>query len=142
MTFVTARERSYLAVVERTTKKKMERMNAPTLDQALEGQQRAVLDKIIQTIESNNLQFYRQAAEELLSNHDPATVVASVLKMLTKEPDTTPVRLTEEKPLPSRRDRDKKPQDRRRSQDYNRNKSYKPRTTGKRTGAKPSRTPR
>ena len=29
----------------------------------------------------------------------------SCLKMLTKEPDTTPVVLTEEKPLPSKRDR-------------------------------------
>jgi ATP-dependent RNA helicase DeaD len=143
MTFVTPREKSYLSVVERTTKRKMERMKAPTLDQALEGQQRAVVDKILQTIESNNLQYYRQAAEELLSDHDPATVVASVLKMLTKEPDNTPVRLTEEKPLPGRRDRDnKKPQDRRRGQDYNRNKNYKPRTAAKRTGGKPSRTPR
>jgi ATP-dependent RNA helicase DeaD len=142
MTFVTPREKSYLSVVERTTKRKMERMTAPTLDQALEGQQRAVVDKILQTIESNNLQYYRQAAEELLSDHDPATVVASVLKMLTKEPDNTPVRLTEEKPLPGRRDRDKKPQDRRRGQDYNRNKNYKPRTAAKRTGGKPSRTPR
>ncbi len=140
LTFVTQREKSYLSVVERTTKRKMERMNAPTLDQALEGQQRAVLDKIVQTIESNNLQFYRQAAEELLRDHDAVTVVASVLKMLTKEPDNTPVKLTEEKPLPQRRD--KKPQDRRRSQDFNRNKNYKPRTATKRTGGKPSRTPR
>jgi ATP-dependent RNA helicase DeaD len=35
--------------------------------------------------------------------------------MLTKEPDTTPVKLTEEQPLPQRRDR--KPQDRKRSSD-------------------------
>ncbi|WP_343206560.1 DEAD/DEAH box helicase [Bacillus sp. B15-48] len=142
LTFVTAREKSYLSVVERTTKKRMERMQAPTLDEALEGQQKAVLDKIVQTIESNNLQFYRQAAEELLRDHDSVTVVASVLKMLTKEPDTTPVKLTEEKPLHSRRDNNKKPQERRRSQEYNRNKNYKPRTGGKRTGGKPSRTPR
>jgi len=111
ITFVTAREQSYLQVVERTTKKRMEKMKAPTLDEALEGQQRAVVDKITQTIESNNLQYYRQAADELLRNHDAQTVVASVLKMLTKEPDMTPVKLTEEKPLPNR---NKKPQDRRR----------------------------
>ncbi|MCM3588721.1 DEAD/DEAH box helicase [Mesobacillus maritimus] len=139
LTFVTTREKSYLSVVERTTKKKMERMQAPTLDQALEGQQKAVIEKIVQTIESNNLQFYRQTAEQLLSDHDAVTVVASVLKMMTKEPDTTPVKLTEEKPLPSRRD--KKPQDRRRSQDY-RNKNYKPRTATKRTGGKPTRSSR
>jgi ATP-dependent RNA helicase DeaD len=142
LTFVTAREKSYLSVVERTTKKRMERMQAPTLDQALEGQQKAVLDKIVQTIESNNLQYYRQTAEELLRDHDATTVVASVLKMLTKEPDTTPVKLTEEKPLPNRGGRDKKPQDRRRSSDYNRNKSHKPRSATKRTGGKPTRSSR
>ena len=47
LTFITPREKSYLAVLERTTKRKMERMTAPTLDEALEGQQRAVVDKIV-----------------------------------------------------------------------------------------------
>jgi ATP-dependent RNA helicase DeaD len=111
MTFITPREKSYLAVVERTTKRKMDKMKPPTLDEALEGQQKAVLEKILQSIESNNLQFYKQAAEELLEQQDATTVVAAVLKMLTKEPDTTPVKLTEEKPLPSKRD--KRPSDRR-----------------------------
>ena len=111
ITFVTAREQSYLQVVERTTKRRMEKLKAPTLDEALEGQQKAVIDKIMATIESNNLQYYRQAADELLRNHDATTVVASVLKMLTKEPDESTVKLTEEKPLPNR---NKKPQERRR----------------------------
>lgn len=105
MTFITPREKSYLHVVEKTTRRKMERMQPPTLDEALEGQQRAAMEKIVQTIDSNNLQYYKQLADELLEEHDPSTVVAAVLKMLTKEPDTTPVVLTEEKPLPSKRDR-------------------------------------
>ncbi|CAM3621276.1 DEAD/DEAH box helicase [Cytobacillus oceanisediminis] len=110
MTFINPREKSYLHVVEKTTKRKMERMDAPTLDEALEGQQKAVMDKILQTIEENNLGSYKEAADELLAQKDASTVVQAVLKMLTKEPDTTPVKLTEEKPLPSKRDR--KPNDR------------------------------
>jgi ATP-dependent RNA helicase DeaD len=110
MTFINPREKSYLHVVERTTKKKMERMDAPTLDEALEGQQKAVMEKIMQTIEENNLESYKEAADQLLAQKDASTVVQAVLKMLTKEPDTTPVKLTEEKPLPSKRDR--KPNDR------------------------------
>ncbi|GLB60980.1 DEAD-box ATP-dependent RNA helicase CshA [Cytobacillus sp. NCCP-133] len=110
MTFINPREKSYLHVVERTTKRKMERMDAPTLDEALEGQQKAVMDKIFQTIEENNLGSYKEAADELLAQKDASAVVQAVLKMLTKEPDTTPVKLTEEKPLPSKRDR--KPNDR------------------------------
>jgi ATP-dependent RNA helicase DeaD len=123
MTLITPREKSYLHVVERTTKRKMERMDPPTLDEALEGQQKAVMEKIIQTIDSNNLKYYKQTADDLLEGHDASTVVAAVLKMLTKEPDTTPVKLTEEKPLPSKRDR--KFDDRKRSYDSN-NRNRKP----------------
>ncbi|WP_281288124.1 DEAD/DEAH box helicase [Bacillus rubiinfantis] len=114
ITFATPRERSYLYVVEKTTKRKMERMKPPTLDEALEGQQRAVVDKILQTIDQNNLHYYKAAAEELLETNDASTVVAAVLKMLTKEPDTTPVKLTEEQPLPQRREKKSYDRDRRR----------------------------
>ncbi|MCM3729044.1 DEAD/DEAH box helicase [Neobacillus cucumis] len=149
MTFITPREKSYLAVVEKTTKRKMERMQAPTLDEALEGQQRAVVDKIVQTIESNNLHYYKAAAQELLEGNEAETVVAAVLKMLTKEPDTTPVKLTEESPLPQKRDRKQFDRgDRRRrddsrgsySSDRNRKKApVKPRSGEKRTGGKSSK---
>lgn len=139
LTFITPREKSYLAVVERVTKHKMDRMKVPTLDEALEGQQKAVVDKIVQTIEENNLNYYRAAAEELLENNEPSTVIAAVLKMLTKEPDTTPVKLTEESPLPMRRDR--RSQDRRRGNeqryhDSRRNKGSKPRSGEKRNSGK------
>jgi ATP-dependent RNA helicase DeaD len=144
LTFITPREKSYLAVVERTTRHKMERMQAPTLDEALEGQQRAVVDKIAATIESNNLHYYKAAAQELLDNNDASTVVAAVLKMLTKEPDTTPIKLTDESPSIQRRDR--KPQDRDRKKRDDSRGSYnadrrkkapvKPRTGEKRTGEK------
>ncbi|WP_439951005.1 DEAD/DEAH box helicase [Neobacillus fumarioli] len=117
MTFITPREKPYLFVVEKTTKRKMERMKPPTLDEALEGQQRAVVDKIEQTIEENNLQFYKAAADELLETYDASTVVAAVLKMMTKEPDTTPVKLTEEPPLPSKKERKPFDRDRRRRDD-------------------------
>ncbi|GKU84651.1 DEAD/DEAH box helicase [Niallia sp. NCCP-28] len=105
ITFITYRERSYLQVVEKTTKRKMEKMIPPTVDQAIEGQQKAVMEKIMQTIDANNLDSYKEVADDLLAQKDANTVVAAVLKLLTKEPDTTPVRLTEEKPLPMKRDR-------------------------------------
>lgn len=145
LTFVTHREKSYLGVVERTTKRKMEKLVPPTLDQALEGQQKAVVEKILQTIEANNLQYYKQAADELLDQQDASTVVAAVLKMLTKEPDTTPVKLTEESPLPQKRERKQFDRDQRRGgNDYNRKKgATNPRTGAKRShhrDSKPSKT--
>ena len=39
------------------------------------------------------------AAAELLEDHDAVTVVAAAIKMATKEPDDTPVRLTDEAPM-------------------------------------------
>jgi ATP-dependent RNA helicase DeaD len=150
LTFITPREKSYLSVLERTTKRKMERMTPPTLDEALEGQQRAVVDKIVATIESNNLQYYKAAAKELLEENDASTVVAAVLKMLTKEPDQTPVKLTEEAPMHSKRDRKPQDRDRRRRDDnrggYNSSRGgdrdrkkapAKPRTGEKRASGKP-----
>lgn len=137
ITFITYRERSYLQVVEKTTKRKMEKMIPPTVDQAIEGQQKAVMEKIMQTIDANNLDSYKEAADDLLAQKDANTIVAAVLKMLTKEPDTTPVRLTEEKPLPIKRDR--KPYDKNNNgyKDKNR-KNHNPRQrqgySNKRTG--------
>jgi ATP-dependent RNA helicase DeaD len=105
MTFVTPREIGQLHNIERTTKRKMERMKPPTLDEALEGQQRIAVEKLVATVETENLSFYKRAAEELLEEHDSVSLVAACIKMLTKEPDTTPVQLTEEPPLPVKREK-------------------------------------
>jgi ATP-dependent RNA helicase DeaD len=41
---------------------------------------------------------YQPLAEELLEGADSVTLLAAALKMLTKEPDATPIILTEEAP--------------------------------------------
>lgn len=105
MTFVTPREIGQLHHIERTTKRKMERMKPPTLDEALEGQQRVAIEKLLNVAETENLSSYNRAAEELLEEHDSVTIVAACLKMLTREPDTTPVKLTEEPPLAVKREK-------------------------------------
>ncbi|RFU67887.1 DEAD/DEAH box helicase [Bacillus sp. V59.32b] len=107
ITFVTPRERGQLQAVEHTTKKRMERMKTPTITEALEGQQKAVTEKILNTVENEDLTLYLSQAEELLQKHNAVDLVAAVLKSLTKEPDTTPVKLTEESPMPMRRDRNR-----------------------------------
>ena len=88
--------------IEHTTKRKMDRMNAPTLDEALEGQQRLIAEKLQSTIESDNFHTTKRIAEEILEENDSVTVVAAALKMMTKEPDTTPIALTSEPPVVSR----------------------------------------
>ncbi|WP_425541792.1 DEAD/DEAH box helicase [Bacillus carboniphilus] len=105
ITFVTPRETSYLRVVEETTKRKMTKMKAPSFDEAIEGQQRMVIEQLQTLIEQQETKYYYKAAEELLEKEDAVAVVAAALKMLTKEPSATPVELTSEPPLPMRRDK-------------------------------------
>lgn len=99
VTFVTYREKSQLFFVEKTTKKRMERMKLPTLTEAIQGQQKAVTEKITNTIENEDLSIYMPLAEELLEKYDAKTLAATVLKLMTKEPDNTPVKLTGEAPV-------------------------------------------
>ncbi len=106
ITFVTPRERGQLQAVEHTTKKRMEKMKTPTLTEALEGQQKAVTEKIMNTIENEDLSLYLGQAEELLRKHTAVDLVAAMLKSMTKEPDQTPIKLTEESPS-MRRDRNR-----------------------------------
>ncbi|WP_110112015.1 DEAD/DEAH box helicase [Bacillus sp. CGMCC 1.16541] len=105
MTFITPRETGQLHNVEKTTKRKMDRMEVPTLDEAMEGQQRLAADKLIAAVEKDNLSFYKQMAEELLEDHDSVSLVSAALRLFTKEPNTTPVQLTAEPPVVAKQQR-------------------------------------
>ena len=155
ITFVTPREMSYLEVVERTTKKKMERMKAPTVTDAIEGQQRTVKEKIYNIVSSEDLTAYLPLAKEMLEDQSAEELIAAALKLFIREPDEKPVTITEERPLPYRKesshkggrggsgkrpynrggDRDNRGGDRRRSGNQNgRRKSYsnsKPKNTSR-----------
>jgi ATP-dependent RNA helicase DeaD len=99
VSFITPREFGQLKNIERITNRKMDKMAVPSLDEALEGQQRVVIDRALQIIKEDNLAFYHRLADELLDDHDSITVVSAFLKMLTREPSETPVSLTDEPPV-------------------------------------------
>ncbi|SCM83386.1 DEAD-box ATP-dependent RNA helicase CshA [uncultured Sporomusa sp.] len=102
MTFVIPRELEHLRSIERLTKRKIVRMPVPTLNEAIEGQQRLAVEKLLNQIEEGNLESYRGRAEDLLAETDSVSLISAALKLLTKEPDTTPIKITEEAPLRSR----------------------------------------
>ena len=107
MTFVIPREIEHLHAIERLTKRKIARRKAPSLGEVLEGQQKIAVEKLITLADNREeLASYRSSAEELLNDIDSVTLLAAALKLLTKEPDTTPVSITEEAPLRVRRRRD------------------------------------
>ena len=102
VTFVVPREMSYLRVIERTTNQRMTPLRPPTEEEALVGQQVLAKEQLIETIEKNELNDYRPMADHLLESNDPVDLIAAALKILTREPDETPVKITEERPLPNR----------------------------------------
>ncbi|ANU15559.1 DEAD/DEAH box helicase [Planococcus halocryophilus] len=102
VTFVTPREMSYLAIVERTTKKKMEALVPPTANEAVLGQKRVAMEQLLEMTEKNNLGDYREFATQMLDKHDAVDLIAAALKTMTKEPEDIPVSISEERPLPSR----------------------------------------
>ncbi|MGG1658980.1 DEAD/DEAH box helicase [Brevibacillus sp. NRS-1366] len=99
ITFVTSREIDHLRLIERATNRRMERRTVPSMAEALEGQQRMAVDKILEASGRDDLSAYKTLAEQLLEDVDSVTLVSAALKLLTKEPDMTPIRLTEEAPL-------------------------------------------
>ncbi|MBP2650693.1 MAG: cshA 2 [Firmicutes bacterium] len=102
LTFVIPRELNQLRYIERTTKRKIVRMSAPTMIDALEGQRRLAVDKLLRQIEQGNYDQYKGRAEELLAEMDSVSLLAAALKMLTKETEAIPVKHIEEAPRRAR----------------------------------------
>lgn len=123
-TFVIPREMEHLRTIERLIKRRIARRKAPTLSEALEGAQQAAIRNLVSTTEEGNFGNYKESAEELLTNYDSTALVAAAIKLLTKEPDTTPVKITEEAPLRVRRDHRPRRFDNRRSYSDRDNRGY------------------
>lgn len=105
VTFVTPREMGYLRTIEETTKKRITPLRPPTADEALAGQQRLAVEKLVEMVQANDLKDYRLLAAELLETYDAVDLVAAAIKSATKEPNNAPVKITEEPPLPMRKER-------------------------------------
>lgn len=103
VTFVTPREVGYLRHLERVINRRIERQPMPTLTDAVEGQLRSAAESLQRVIAEGGLERYQPWAEELMAETDSVTLLAAALKVMTREPDVTPVELTSEAPVRSRR---------------------------------------
>jgi ATP-dependent RNA helicase DeaD len=97
-TFVTPRELSHLRLIEQITKRKMIRKPNPSLHEAVEGQKRVTVERLMQVVEEGDTLSYKELAEGLLEQNDSVTLLSAALKLLTKDTNLTPVQLTEEMP--------------------------------------------
>lgn len=103
ISFITPREIPHLKLIEKVTKSKVKRIKLPSSDEARRGQQQITVENLARTIDTQNLEEYRETASTLLEEHDSVTVVAAALKMLTKERRQTPVTLSSVQPVSVKR---------------------------------------
>ncbi|MDD3652670.1 MAG: DEAD/DEAH box helicase [Desulfotomaculaceae bacterium] len=108
ITFVTPREIGLLKIIESMSRRKIMRKPIPTINEAIKGQQRLAIEKLLRVIEEDDIRQYKGLAEDLLEKTDSVTLLSAALKMITKEPDLTPVNLTEVTPLSVKQSRNSK----------------------------------
>lgn len=104
VTFVTPREMAYLEMVEKVTKKRMERIKTPTADDAIEGLRKVAKEKIVGIAKDEDTSMHLEMAKELLEEGVSAEeIVAACLKQIIREPEEKEVKISDERPLPFRR---------------------------------------
>ena len=84
--------------IERVIRRRIKRRSVPTLSEVIEGNQKAAIESLSDTAQGGGLEDYRESAEDLLNDVDSVSLVAAAIKLLTKQPDVTPVNITEEAP--------------------------------------------
>ena len=103
ITFVTPRELGHLRFIEQIIKRKIDSRKNPTFNEAIKGQQQLSVEKLILTLATEDTNAYEEIAKKLLKENDPIALLCAALKLLTKEPNMDPVKLTEEAPLPQKK---------------------------------------
>jgi len=88
-----------LHLIEKMIKRKMTRKPVPTINEAIEGQQRVVVERLMSAVESGHTRQYKEMAKTLLQENDSVTLLSAALKLLTKETEASPAKLTEEVPM-------------------------------------------
>lgn len=99
ITLVNPSEMDHLRFIERINKLKLKKRPMPTKADALSGQLTITVQKIAKALENAELDAYEDAANRLLAEHDPQRLMATALKLLTRESSEIRVELTPEKPL-------------------------------------------
>ncbi|MED3572165.1 DEAD/DEAH box helicase [Cytobacillus praedii] len=127
VTFVSPREIDHLKIIESVTKSKMAKMPVPSFKDVLIGNQQATINRLMAVIENNDHADYKRTAESLLEDTDSVSLLAAALKLLTKDPDVTPVKLTAVEPIRVRKPRGDRGGDRKRYNDRGRDRG---RTSG------------
>ncbi|WP_299177266.1 DEAD/DEAH box helicase [uncultured Neptuniibacter sp.] len=102
--FVSPREQRMLKSIERATRQKIDAMQLPSTDDINEKRVQRFVDRITQTIDGQELDFYRNLLTEYQQEHDadPLVIASALAHLLQGE---TPL-LMKEQERPARRERE------------------------------------
>ncbi|MBU3852159.1 MAG: DEAD/DEAH box helicase [Candidatus Paralactobacillus gallistercoris] len=105
VTFVTPNELGYLRTIEHLTKKRLLPLKPPTNRDAFRGRLQQTLINVHTTLtNTDELKRYATTAAQLLDEYDPMLLVAAYLHTINHDDiRNTHVRITPERPLPTRK---------------------------------------
>lgn len=100
-TFVTPREIDHLHFIEKITRHRISKKPLPTLSEAMEGKQKVVAERILETVKGTEEEVnpYKWVAMQLLEQYDSVQLLAAAMKLLTGDKKDVEVELTPEDPI-------------------------------------------
>ncbi len=100
-TFVTPREIDHLHFIEKITRHRIAKKPLPTLSEAMEGKQKVVAERILETLRSSEEEVnpYKWVAMQLLEQYDSVQLLAAAMKLLTGDKKDVEIELTPEDPI-------------------------------------------
>ena len=102
VTFVTPNEMDYLRTIEKLIRKEITPLKPPSDEEAFRGQLKNAVDEAERIVKETEDDKFHRAALHLLETHSAEDVAAAFLKSLSKDSAEVPVKITPERPLPSR----------------------------------------
>jgi ATP-dependent RNA helicase DeaD len=102
--FVTARETDHLHFIEKVTRHRISKKILPTLSEAMEGKQKLMAERIMDTVRSEEeVNPFKWVAMQLLEQYDSVQLLAAAMKLLTGDKKDVNVELTPEDPIRSKK---------------------------------------
>jgi len=102
--FVTARETDHLHFIEKVTRHRISKKMLPTLSEAMEGKQKVLAERIMETVRSGeDVVPYKWVAMQLLEQYDSVELLAAAMKLLNGDKKAVNVELTPEDPVRSKK---------------------------------------
>ncbi len=105
VTLVSHGEMRQLRFIEKIIKSSIQRQPAPTLVEAREGLQQLTVNQLVEACDHPDNEDYRRMAQELLLTADAVTITAAAIRLLSREPNTTPVKITSHSPAVAKKAR-------------------------------------